>query len=809
MGFIVAPIAAALTPFLGASTALLASQFLVGTAISTLAGFILAPEQMEMQRPGIVTKFEGRGDVAAQSIPVGRVATAGHAMCPDYTWDTKGGSPKGPDQYYESIGKGRYLTRVISLADVPITGLVGLYVDGVYFNYPGDFVADTKRGMKLKAESSLTDEQKDYFNRLYVDVRIGLQNVTIPMLKDAFGNHPKRPWKTTSVHKGAAFVAITFKMDYDVYRGVPETLFVIDGIKLLDPRTGVVGWTENPAVINWNLYQSISFGPYKYGVGYPRSALPDSVWFPAMNKCDASAPNGRGGTEKAYRAGYEIRVAQPEGGEGIEPLDAIDIFNRAMSAKTGDSGGQVFIQVGAPALPSAALNGESILWSESEKIMPSRSIADIYNSVTATYPDSARKWETTAAKVLRDEEAIARLGEERQGSVNLQAVHHRSQVHRNIQAWLKDAQRRRQHAFVLPARWAAKMQLFATFTLTFAPYGYSNKLFEIQEVEHDLDTGQVAVLCREVDPNDWSTVGFTLPLGPAVPVGKVPISPFNLGALTVSAIASPDDGGVERSPGILVEWDADDREVGAVTVEIRRAGTTAVVIRRTQADGKVGSLPIYDGVNPNTDYEVRAKGLVNGASTATSWYFVRTLNRKILADALDTVSFSAAGLNIFGGTLQSSEFVSGTNGVGWRIRSNGSAEFGTLALRENALTNVAAGDLKNGGSIAISCLSGSNLLIIISINGDIPDLSPANAGNERWKGVVRRNGTTVLSFDARYEYTFNNEGQAQIFTQKPISKVRAFVISALTGTNTISVTLDHNGALLDKWLDIAVIEFKR
>ena len=75
---------------------------------------------------------------------------------------------------------------------------------------------------------------------------------------------------------------------------------------------------------------------------------------------------------------------------------------------------------------------------------------------------------------------------------------------------------------------------------------------------------------------------------------------------------------------------------------------------------------------------------------------------------INALSFASAGLSVFGGSLQSSNFVSGASGTGWRIQNTGAAEFGTLALRENAVTAIRAASL--GGSLSSTNGTWTNLL---------------------------------------------------------------------------------------------------
>ncbi|WP_144038989.1 hypothetical protein [Gemmobacter megaterium] len=62
----------------------------------------------------------------------------------------------------------------------------------------------------------------------------------------------------------------------------------------------------------------------------------------------------------------------------------------------------------------------------------------------------------------------------------------------------------------------------------------------------------------------------------------------------------------------------------------------------------------------------------------------------ITTNLIDTIDFNASGLAVFGGELRSANYSAGRYGDGWRIDSSGNAEFGTLALREGAVSNTTA-----------------------------------------------------------------------------------------------------------------------
>lgn len=626
------------------------ANLLVGVAFSALSQALLSPDKPTLKRPGIRTEFAGTGDVTPQSIILGRYATPGHEMAPAYThsrqtrdaWDDVLDAVNGveqtnrsPDEFYGTVGKGKILTLVRSLSDAPVAGLAAIYVDGVKFNYPEDFEPREKYGMGPKA--GLSEEKEAYRDSMSVEFFDGTQTEPSAYLRGAYGNHPTRPWGEDAVHRGAAYVVVSFDLDYDLFTSEPKLLFEVNGLPLLDPRTGIVGPTNNPAIMAWHVYQTIPFGSDRFGVGLPRAFLPDAVWHTAMNVCDVQVPSWPvGTTEPQYRAGYEIKIAQPDMG-GDEPLDIIDVMLRAMAGQVAEIGGDVHIRAGAPGLPVVAMTDDDILGSEPEAHSPIVGISSIHNSVAAQYPDPTDNWSTRDAKTVTDEAAVARLGEVRQGGVDLSAVPYRRQVSRLMRAWLDDAQRHRAHTFTLPARWAATMVPLAVFAWSSDAYAYTNKLFEVQEAVHDVATGQVAVTVREVDPNDWDVGNAELAperdLAPPVTF----IEPFNLGTIELYPAIAVDANGVSRRPGIRATWDAAGRNLGAVEVEYRLRGLTVATVMDSTPDGRSGGLTTFDGILPNTEYEGRAKGIVRGSSTWTDWVPVLTADVGLTEEDLSII----------------------------------------------------------------------------------------------------------------------------------------------------------------------------
>src|SRR6185312_8338832 len=62
---------------------------------------------------------------------------------------------------------------------------------------------------------------------------------------------------STHKFKGIACILVTLQFDQDAFpQGVPQMSAKVRGAKVLDPRTSVTAWTQNPALIarDWAVY---------------------------------------------------------------------------------------------------------------------------------------------------------------------------------------------------------------------------------------------------------------------------------------------------------------------------------------------------------------------------------------------------------------------------------------------------------------------------------------------------------------------------------------------------------------------------
>ena len=142
----------------------------------------------------------------------------------------------------------------------------------------------------------------------------------------------------------------------------------------------------------------------------------------------------------------------------------------------------------------------------------------------------------------------------------------------------------------------------------------------------------------------------------------------------------------------MLTWDGDQDAVLGVSWEVRVQATGTIVARGSTQDVATGSMTISQGIVASTAYEARAILVAERAVAWTAWIAATSPATLLLPADLSVSSFQAAGLAVFGGALQSTNFVAGS--LGWQISNVGNAEFNTLVVRRQQLAagSTAAGN---------------------------------------------------------------------------------------------------------------------
>jgi hypothetical protein len=582
------------------------TQVAFGVALSLVAQlFSKTPTGIKPQ--GIQTEQTTSGDVTPQKFIVGRYACEGHAVAPAYS--------RGDDN---SI-----LTYIIEVSNIPVTGLTGrLIVDGQYT----DLSVGADDATRLDFETLGFDEAGNPYGWLWFFD--GNQTTAHSVTVENYSNHPDRPWTNDHILAGTAYSILEFRLNKEIYSGLPSVRFELDGIDLYDPRkdttvggSGAHRWdtpstwefSQNPQVISYNILRGITLPTGDiYGGKVDAADLPLDNWFAAMNECDLLI-----GTRPQYQVGFEINVGT------MEPFEVIEEMNRSSFAQMSEFGGVFRVRVGAPSSPVISVTDDDFVITEPSRFVPFPGLSETFNAITGTYVEPVDVWEARSSDAIFNPSWETEDGDRRLTlNVNLPAVSNKSQVQHLMNSYIQDQRRFRVHEMVLPPSYAL-IEPLDTISFTSEINGYENKVFEVLKVQTRPRTLNSSVTVREREAGD---VAWTSSDDVAVtsPTNVLTLIDANIPSLSVSAFSILDGDGVARRPGISLSWPSEEAPSAETLKYQIRLSLTEVAVTNGIVSSREGSTSTMDSILPNTIYDVRAQYISALPGAWTPWLEVTT-----------------------------------------------------------------------------------------------------------------------------------------------------------------------------------------
>lgn len=591
---------------------------LVFNALSAaLAGKPEAPKE-----PGIVGELQQGADVRRAFI-MGRRAVPGSLV------------------YHNQWGpENEMYTRITALSDLPITGLDHVWVDGVRYEldkvnphpdygWPIIGLDQTRTETRSVVIGTNDDYGTDVYGTEEVEVSEAIGWV---LFHDGTQTQPSafvvnevatddRAWSVDDIGMGVAHAVTTFKIDRDVFQGLPELLFVCDGIPLFDPEASTTGFTEDPIVMARAILGGLSYGGQWFYGPEQGGRFSDAELASEIAKCKAPVPGADQMTAQQridafggdiiparYRASIEVALDR-------QPAAVIEDLMSACNGRASEVGTHYRLQIGDPGLAVASITDDDILSSEGQTFAPFFPLAETVNAITATYPSPADGWQQQDAPPLYRPDLEGQDGNRRLPSgVALVAVPFPEQVQRLMSSALAEARRARRHSIVLPAEyWYLEPGDFLDWTST--RNGYVDKLFRVDGLA-DLPNGDVAVDLTEVDPSDydWSADADFSPVEGGSLSGISVQTPAVQG-WALEPLFLPGDAEGSGSPGVVARWTRPaNGSVDAIQVQVRRVGGLNLLADRTFTALSLGAGQISEGIARATLVEGRGRFVVNGRS---------------------------------------------------------------------------------------------------------------------------------------------------------------------------------------------------
>ncbi|WP_276946658.1 phage tail tip fiber protein [Haematobacter massiliensis] len=600
-----------------------------GSVGSALLNTSILARSQSVGAQGVTAQIQF-GDDLPLSFTVGRYATAGKRRYAG-VWGNPGNTPNAA------------LVDVIALGDLPVSGMSGLWINDERVTL-GATAHPDGRGYPVNEIVNRKGEP-----RVWVRFYDGTQTAADPYLVAKFGVHPDRPWTAEMVGRGVPYVIVTAVFDADVMSQQPAVLVELDGIRVYDLRrdstAGGLGpqrWADpatweassNPAVIAYTIIRGLYFGSEWVwgGQNLPAWRLPASAWIAAATACDEPAELEGGGTEAAYRCGYEVRG-------DVAPLDVLRHICTAANMRIAEVGGVFKPLVGLPASAVYAFTDADIVVTDDQSLEPFPALDATYNRVDATYPEPAERWTMKDAPRRIDADAVtADGGRELPASVAYAAAPFAAQVQRLQQSQLAEYRRFRTHQIVLPPEVWPLEPVIDLVSWTSARNGYQDKKFLITHIVKRRGAC-VVVMLREVDPSDYDWHGSQqLPIVTGW-IGRIDPPAQVLTGWQAEGIAVTDDQGRARRPAVRVSCDGDRVGVTHVRAQLRVKGQDAI-LHDTDAlpyDAPFAWILAPASLSPDTLYQVRGVYVSGQAVYAqwSDWVEVRTPDVRLTA--LDVV----------------------------------------------------------------------------------------------------------------------------------------------------------------------------
>lgn len=562
---------------------------LIVYAGSTLLSRMLGKSRM--RESGIQTAYTVTGDTVPQSFILGRYATAGHhAMPPNSHGDAR-----------------KYLNYVVGLSDLPIQSVRRVIIDDKYSTI-GDDAGEY--GFPLLAYRA------DGVDYAWIRTYDGRQTTADAMLVAKYGEDPDRPWSSTNVAPNTAYAVLTFLYNAELFSGLPQVRFEVEGLRLYDPRkdSSVGGsgrhrfnnpttweYTENPVVMIYNIMRGITLPTGEVWGGRVAAAdLPLDDWNAAANACDEPF-----GGRTTYVAGLEVYIDE-------SPAVVIEELAKACFAQIAEVNGRFRIRVGSVGASVMTITDDDLSISDARDYMPFPGLSSTFNAIFAEHPSPANLWRNKAITPITNATYETQDGG-RQLPVRMayNAVRVGGQARQLALAYQRDGRRTLSHNIVLPPE-AAVLEPLDAIRWTSALNGYSSKIFEVTQIVDRPNTIMQEVVIRERDPSDLDP-DLSLELPAAADPTVTRPNAFVLANLAVTAST------IGGSRALTITWTAEPF-MRDMQIEYKiRIQATGVQVARASAPAEDGETIHIGGIVSGTTYEAQARLLADYPTAFTAW----------------------------------------------------------------------------------------------------------------------------------------------------------------------------------------------
>lgn len=588
-----------LAPIIGGIVSAIGSIGIIGKMVIAV-GLNLIVAKMEERRAKKNQKqvggveFERQyGENVSRQVACGLVGLAGH------------------DTYVNTYGSSnKYLEQAYTAADFPCDGLSRIWAGGALLSLE-EILPSIPHAKSYRIASGA------YAGRMVFTFYDGTQTAAdAGMVANA--NPPGR-WTADHIGTGIAWIKVGLTYDSEHLSQFPDFFFEIRGARLYDIRkdstaggSGPHRWgvystyefTENPILFEYNYRRGFSVNDDMFcGMGMDPVDLPFDRYATAANICDEGTDHG-----KRYRCSVMFDADVDHG-------DNIEAVMRACGGIVIDSVEGSWPLVGTDQPIVETFTDDDLVAGEPVRYQRRRSMADLVNIVSGTYPEPANMWSPAGYDVQTNPAYVALDRRTRDVPLDFPTVPYKAQANQLASIYFNENRYEATSDIVLRPRFQT---IKAGDWVRWNSARYGDRVYMVQGRAIRALTSDgprnVALSLQERNGAIYDGVGViapTVPLPPGEPVYLNELQDF-------AVIAVKGVGADGRSyPAFRISWaPIADLTVTGITFEywIKTEPANKFSKQVSAADGTVTFL--QEGVLSLTDYEFRYK---LAAARPTNW----------------------------------------------------------------------------------------------------------------------------------------------------------------------------------------------
>ncbi|WP_299945370.1 phage tail protein [uncultured Ruegeria sp.] len=420
---------------------------------------------------------------------------------------------------------------IIVLASHEVSGIGAVYFDGV-----------------RAFDSGSTTARGRWEGRAFCYRRLGTENQSVA---PQVGNFTNGLWSDDHRLYGCAYIALRLLYSPEAFpSGLPNITANVGGKNdILDPRTGLRGYTDNAALC---LADYMSLSPYGLGaeIGAVDGINSDAL-IAAANVCDENVIEADGSTDARYRCNGVVTLDQA-------PKTAIEAMLTSMAGQAAWQAGQWHIYAGAYRTPTLSFTSDD--FAGDLRLQTRRSQQDNFNGVRGQFISTASNWQPDDFPAYQSSVYLAEDGgEEKWDDISLPFTNSGNAAQRLAKIHLE--RKRRQQRVTVPGKlnmWQATVG--SNVNLTYDRFGFALKPFEVQGVTLSIQDGALVpeLVLQETSPLVYDHTASEFEIYEAAPETSLPsvadIPPPTGVTIDESLYQTRNSGGLKTQ--VTVAWEA-------------------------------------------------------------------------------------------------------------------------------------------------------------------------------------------------------------------------------------------------------------